>query len=159
MSKLLFLSITQKKSILASFAHVYKEDNYPPIAGKILGFFYISNEKYFTFDELMIELKVSKSAMSKALKLLLEFGEVNFKIFENNKRKRYFYLDIQGTIDKLQRLIDAYFMETQLLEETLKIRNNENKDLNEFIKISIKFNKEVLDYLEKKVKEHYKIIK
>lgn len=146
----------KKQSILNLYAEALKEDNYPPIAGKILGLFYISDQKYFTFEELMKELNVSKSAISKALKLLLEIGEVNYKKIEGNKRKRHFYLDIQGNIDRLERLVNAYYMQTQLLEETLEFRSSNNQELNNFIKTSIKFNKEALYYFDKKIKEHFK---
>ena len=87
--------------------------------------------------------------------MLLNIGEINFVTFEDNKRKRYFYLDIQGSIDRIQRLMDSYLMQTELLQETLALRGETNPELNNFIKNSIKFNREVIAFVDQKVKEHY----
>ncbi len=149
------MSEIDKQSLLDLYALTFKEDNYPPVAGKILGLFYISNPKYFTFEELMEEVGASKSAISKALKLLLERGDVNFTILKGSKRRRHFYLDTEGIVDSLQRLVDAYTMQTELLQETLTIRNEENEEMNLFITNLIKFNNEVLTYIDQKLKEHF----
>lgn len=141
--------------ILDLYAATFQEDNYPPVAGKILGLFYVSEQKYFSFEELQNQLEISKSAVSKALKMLLNIGEINFVTFEDNKRKRYFYLDVQGNIDRIQSLITSYIMQTKLLEETLALREETNPELNNFIKNSIKFNREVIAFVDQKVKEHY----
>lgn len=141
--------------MLDLYASTFQEDNYAPVAGKILGLFYMSDQKYFSFEELQQHLEVSKSAVSKGLKMLLTIGEINFVTFEDNKRKRYFYLDVQGNIDRIQRLIDSYSMQTELLEETLALRGTTNPELNNFIETSIKFNREVIAFVDQKVKEHY----
>jgi len=141
--------------ILELYAATFQEDNYPPVAGKILGLFYVSEQKYFSFEDLQSLIGISKSAVSKGLKMLLNIGEINFVTFEDNKRKRYFYLDIQGSIDRIQRLMDSYLMQTELLQETLALRAETNPELNNFIANSIKFNREVIAFVEQKVKEHY----
>lgn len=141
--------------ILDLYAATFQEDNYPPVAGKILGLFYVSEQKYFSFEELQDQLEISKSAVSKGLKMLLNIGEINFVTFEDNKRKRYFYLDVQGNIDRIQSLITSYTMQTKLLEETLALRGETNPELNNFIENSIKFNREVIAFVDQKVKEHY----
>jgi len=143
------------KQILELFALSLKEDNYPPVAGRIIGLFYVSNRKYFEFEAIMEAVKASKSATSKALKLLIEFGEVNSIIKEGSKRKRLFFLDIQGNIDRIERLIDSYKIQTELLKETLTYRNKSNEELNQFIKNTINFNTVLLKCAENKLKEYY----
>lgn len=147
--------MSNTKHILELFALSLKEDNYPPVAGRIIGLFYVSNQKHFEFEDIMEAVSASKSATSKALKLLIEFGEVNFIIKEGSKRKRLFYLDVQGSIERIERFIDGYNMQTQLLTETLKLRNQNNEELNQFIKNTINFNTEILEFAEKKLREHY----
>jgi hypothetical protein len=46
-------------------------------------------------------------------------------------------------------------MQTKLLEETLALRGETNPELNNFIENSIKFNREVIAFVDQKVKEHY----
>ena len=43
--------IMKKKDLLSSYAMIHSGNNYPPIAGKILGLFFISNQKYYAFEE------------------------------------------------------------------------------------------------------------
>ena len=151
-AKIFILNTIEEQSILDLFAQVYNADNYPPIAGKILGLFLVSNQKYFTFEELTKGINASKSAVSKALKFLMDSGEVNFVTLKENKRKRHFYLDTKGYFKRFQYISDAYYMQTQLLKETIKLRNNENMEMNEFINKLIILNNDVLDYFEKKIK-------
>ena len=45
----------QQEEIIDTFGELLTKDNYPPIAGKILGLFYTSDQKYFTFEEIKKE--------------------------------------------------------------------------------------------------------
>ncbi|WP_109436606.1 MULTISPECIES: hypothetical protein [Aquimarina] len=146
----------KSESILDLYAEAYKEENYPPVAGKMVGLFFTSNQKYFTFEELMKGVGASKSATSKALKLLIGFGEVNYKMLKGNKRKRHFYLDIKGNIDRIQRYIDGFKMQTHLLKETLKLRNEEEKEVNQFIEELIEFHSKMLQFVDKNSKNRFK---
>ncbi len=104
-----------------------------------MGLLYVSDQKYFTFQELIDTLKISKSAISKSLKFLLEIKEISFKIKKDNKRKRYFYISKRGTIASLQRWIESLTVRQNLLEQILTLRNEDNKELNELIKSQISF--------------------
>lgn len=145
-----------KTELIEQYAEVYNADGYPPIAGKILGLFYISDEAHFTFEEIMERVEASKSATSKALKLLLESGEVGFKYAVDNKRKRLFYLNIKGTIANLEKILKAYQTETILLKQSLKLRSEANPQMNMFINDMITFNDDVLGFIEEKIAIHLK---
>ncbi len=147
--------LMDQENMLERYALALKEENYPPIAGKIMGLFFISNQKYFTFEEIMTSVQASKSATSKAIKLLISSGEVNFKFVEGNKRKRHFYLDIEGSIAHFKRLIEGLYMQTTLYQETLKMRTDENEKLSQFIQNTINFNKELLVHAERLLQEHF----
>lgn len=142
--------------LIEAFALVYKEDNYPPIAGKILGYFFVSNHKYHTFEEIMEGIKASKSATSKALKFLINLEEVTFKFSESNKRKRLFYTNYEGTKKRLENIIIAHEMETKLLKEVLSQRNSDTPEMNNLIQNIIAFNEDILGFISDKVDEHFK---
>ena len=144
-----------KKEMLDRFEIAYKKDGFPPMAGRIMGLFYISDQKYFTFEEIILEVRASKGAVSKTIKLLLELKRINYILSENQSRKRLFYLDIQGLIQFLRMVIDNYKSQNQLLKESLQIRTNENKEMNVFIKGSIQFNNDVLAFLEAKSEKYF----
>ncbi len=89
---------TKRQSLINQSAELYRMIGYPPTAGQIMGLLYVSDQKYFTFQELIDTLKISKSAISKSLNFLLEIHEISFKTKGNNKRKRYFYISQKGTV-------------------------------------------------------------
>ncbi len=145
-----------QEDIIESFGELLVADNYPPIAGKILGLFYTSNKKYLTFEEIKDGIGVSKSATSKALTFLYTLNEVSYIYDENNSRLRLFYLDIKGSVERFNSIIEAYKIQTTLLKEVLRTRNNENKELNHFIEKSILLHEDVLDIVKQKSELHYK---
>lgn len=145
----------ERDNILELYALSYKEDHYPPTAGKLMGLLYISEQKYFSFDEFISNLQVTKSAVSKALKFLLNTGEINFIYDANNKRRRLFYLDYKGVIDKFHRIVNAYTIHVQLLEGTLKLRDDDTSELNTFIKKEIALLNETVQFFDAKLKTHF----
>lgn len=146
-----------KEQIINFYTLVSKDKGYSPIAGKMLGLFLVSNQKYFTFEELMEELSISKSATSKTLKFLIEIGEIDFIKSKENKRKRLFYFNIKGATNRYKRKIKEYTVQTQLLEKTLELRDDSNLELNDFIKNRILFAKEVIAILEPRINQLNKI--
>lgn len=145
-----------KEEIINSFGELLVEDNYPPIAGRILGLFYVTNKKHLTFEEIKESLNISKSATSKALSFLIKLKEVSFIYDENNKRLRLFYLDVDGSIERFNSIMKAYNLQTILFKEALQARNEENEELNHFIEKTILFHEDVIGFVMDKMKLHYK---
>jgi len=143
-----------KKELLDRFATAYKNDGFPPLAGRIMGLFYISDKKHLSFEDIICETEASKGAVSKILKQLIQLHRINYTKI-NNGRKRLFYLDINGLKFFLQMIIDNYKAQDQMLKECLQIRTNENEEMNNFIKDSINFNKEVLTFLSIKNEQYF----
>jgi len=75
---------------------------------------------------------------------------------DNNSRFRLFYLDVKGSVERFSSAIDAYMVQTTLLKEVLKKRNNENKELNHFIEKSILLHEDLLDIVKQKLELYYK---
>ncbi len=144
---------TEKQALINQSAELYKMIGYPPTAGQIMGLLYVSDQKYFTFQELIDTLKISKSAISKSVNFLLEIHEISFKIKKDNKRKRYFYISKKGTVKSLQQWINSVAVRQSLLEQILTLRNEENKELNELIKSQISFSKTIIPVAEKELKK------
>ncbi|NER12886.1 hypothetical protein GWK08_05505 [Leptobacterium flavescens] len=139
------------------YAEILKNENYPPIAGKILGLFYTSDQKYFTFEEIMEQINASKSATSKALKILLDTGEVNFMIKEKSKRRRLFYMDIEGCKQRIYSSVSAYGTYYALLKDTLNKRSGNNEELNSYMKSEIKFWEETLEFIKDRITSNFDI--
>ncbi len=146
----------QKKILIEQSAVLYKLVGYPRIAGKIMGLLYVSEQKYFTFQELMDELNISKGATSTALKFLIEINEVDFIKKEDNKRKRYFYISKEGAVKSLEDWLKSLLLRQEILEEILKLRTDKNEEVNQLIQQMITFTKDIYPFVEGKIKEHFK---
>ncbi len=144
-----------KKELLNRFATAYKQDGFSPLAGRVMGLFYMSNQKYLNFEEIIHETNASKGAVSKTLKLLIQMQRIDFVISEQKGRKRLFYLDIEGLKYFIRMIINNYKDQDQLLKECLQARTNENEEMNNFIKDSLNFNKDVLTFLNIKNEQYF----
>ena len=144
-----------KSKILESFAEAYELDGLPPLAGKVMGLFYLSDKKYFSFDEIIEQVKASKGAVSKSLKVLINLNRISYKLSPQYIRKRLFYLDTIGIRHSINMVISNYKKQDLLLKACLELRTNENLELNEFIENSIAFNADVLAVIEEKMNKYF----
>ena len=144
-----------KSKILESFAEAYELDGLPPLAGKVMGLFYLSDKKYFSFDEIIEQVKASKGAVSKSLKVLINLNRISYKLSPQYNRKRLFYLDTIGIRHSINMVISNYKKQDLLLKACLELRTNENLELNEFIENSIAFNADVLAVIEEKMNKYF----
>lgn len=97
-----------------------------PVAARVYVYLlYNTKEKGTAFDDLVTYFKVSKSAISNALKLLQQSGMVSYKTYGGN-RKRYFYIDLSTFIDK-QFMTDRITTFLNLLEDASKARGKDDE--------------------------------
>lgn len=113
-----------------------------PVAARVYVYLlYNTSEKGATFDDLVAYFKVSKSAISNALKLLQQTGMVNYKTY-GGKRRRYFYMDLSSFLDN-QFMTARIKTFLNLLEDASKARlkddeqNKRLKDLALFYKMAL----------------------
>jgi DNA-binding transcriptional regulator GbsR (MarR family) len=83
--------IRQQKEMIETLGKLYDKEGFQPIAGRILGLLLIMDKEQFTFDEIVEELKISKSSASNALRML-EIQDVIEYITKAGDRKRYFQI-------------------------------------------------------------------
>lgn len=145
----------KEEELIEAFSLIHKEGDCPPLAGKIIGLFFVSNEKHLTFEAIMNGIKASKGATSKSLNFLIQVGEVQFVYSEQNKRKRLFFFNTERAQNRLGKLVDMHKKETTLLKEVLPIRNADNIEMNNLIKNIIAFNEDVLHFISDKIAEHF----
>lgn len=143
------------ESILDRFAEAYRIDGFPPLAGRIMGIFYSSDIKYFSFSDLVKLSKATKGSVSKTLTLLIGLNRVAFINSKERKGKRLFYLDTKGTRLFLELIINNYKKQDLLLKECLNLRSDENLEMNKFIKDSLDFNADVLNLLDEKMNKYF----
>jgi DNA-binding MarR family transcriptional regulator len=145
----------ENQQITQVFPLLQKQEFYPTNMGKILSVFYKSNQKYFTFEALEEQTNIEAEDLQNTLDQLEERDEINdITSIEDSNHKRY-YLNVKGNIKNLQITIQTNKQLIALLEKIVDARDSSNQDLNQFIKQSISFNSEVLDFMEKASVEYF----
>ncbi|MBS9774340.1 MAG: hypothetical protein KGV59_04195 [Tenacibaculum sp.] len=146
---------TKRQQLIEQTVELYKQIGYSPIAGRIMGLLNVSEQKYFTFEQLMETLQISKSATSKALKFLLEINEIDFIIKPENTRRRYFYISGKGSVKSMEVWSNSLLLRKQILEKILQVRSDKNQEINDFIKQMIAFIDDVYPFITDKIQEHF----
>lgn len=121
--------------------------------GQILGVFYASNQKYFTVEQLREATSLSVVEIERALLLLYKLGDID--VAKDTVNENHFFVNIEGSIKHIKANVKQHKELLNTLEIIMNKRNNANEQLNDFIKDTIVFNSEVLDYICLKLKEHF----
>ncbi len=140
----------EQDDIIRPFAEIYKNAGYAPLQGRIIGLFYVSEEKYLSFQDIMERLEISKGATSKTLNSLMEIGEVAYITKEGNSRRRYFYLSIAGSLKSMDVWIESLKLRKGLMERLMHLRGETNPQLNQFIKEEVRMLEDFIPYLREK---------
>lgn len=144
-----------KHEIVEVFERNYKRDGFPPLAGKIVGIFYVNNEKNLDFQKVVKLSGASKAAVSKTLKVLITMNRIGVSKHPTDNRKKLYFLDIENLIKYLRLVISNYQELSDLLHAVLEVRSDKNAEMNDFIKQSIAFNDEMLAFLNKKAEQYF----
>ncbi len=64
--------LQKQKELIESLGRYYDKQGFQPIAGRLLGMLIVMDKEMFTFDEIVEELKISKSSASNAIKTLID---------------------------------------------------------------------------------------
>lgn len=83
--------IKRQKELIEVAGRFYDKKGFQPIAGRILGLLTIMDKEQYTFDEIVEELKISKSSASNALRMLELSNSIEY-ITLSGDRKRYFQI-------------------------------------------------------------------
>lgn len=127
---------------------------YPVTLSKILSAFYTSNQKELTIEELRHKTNLTKDEVNNGLTFLNSLGEIT-KISKSTLTTAHFSFSTQGSIQNVKKNIEKSRDLLDVLEQILDARDTSNQALNNFIKESIVFYSEVLDFIELKTGEHF----
>lgn len=136
----------QQKEILEKIGISHEMAGIQPAAARVLGLMYVADNPEISFEEINETLKISKSATSNAINLLLNTGHIEYTTYLGD-RKRYFRLKISNWREAFTQRIAAMTKFSGLLQEVLKIRSKDNKDFNEKLEELIDF----LDFVNKEL--------
>lgn len=145
--------LTEEQKILIEKVGISHEmAGIQPAAARVLGLLYVADNPELSFEEITETLKISKSATSNAINLLINTGQIEYTTYLGD-RKRYFRLKISNWRESFSKKIENLTKFHELLEQVLKIRSKDsvefNKSLEELIHFLNFVNKELPVLFEK----------
>jgi len=145
----------EHKELIKTYSILTKNNLYPEVAGEILRYMYVSSRKYFTLKELELLTENDKGQIYQAIDLLVKRGEIQYEVSDMSDEQYLFHLDMKGVIQNLKKTLNDHLVFTDLLEEMLDEGNIDNEEMNQFVKSSILFNSEVLEFINHRIKEYF----
>lgn len=143
--------IRKQKELIEHIGIQSERDGYQPAAARILGLLMVMDKEEYTFEEIVEEMKMSKSSVSTALKTL-ELREVIEYITYPGDRKRYFRF-ISRDIDAIISEVEIKMRKNQeMIDQIIHLKKDPNSRNAKFLKdifIGMDFFRKKLNDLKK----------
>lgn len=146
--------LQKQKELIEFIGRENERDGYQPVAARILGLLMVMDKEEYTFDEIVEELKISKSSASNALKNLEIRGVIEYVTYPGN-RKRYFRFistEIGGMINEIEKKFQKNIDTIRQAIDLKKDKNTRNSIFLQNVLTGMEFFIEQLD----KFKTEYK---
>lgn len=131
------LTETQKQ-LIERVGVFYEHSGIQPAPSRVIGLLLVSDKTELTFDQICSALKISKSAASNAINLLLTTGKIDYVTFSGD-RKRYFRSRVSNWKEETQKGLKSILGMNELLKEVLNQRPKSTKDFNASLEEIIAF--------------------
>jgi DNA-binding transcriptional regulator GbsR (MarR family) len=124
--------IKRQKELVEVAGRFYDKKGLQPIAGRIIGLLTVMDKEQYTFDEIVEELRVSKSSVSNALKIL-ELSEAIEYITVPGDRKRYFQLKKKDRFSLIDEHYNMLKTSRDYLTNVMAVKANKQSENSVFI--------------------------
>lgn len=129
-----------KLKLIEELGMHFEKSGTQPAASRIFALLMISDNNELTFEEIYGILKMSKSAASNAINLLIDTHRVEF-FTKPGERKRYFRCKIKSLNEGVQKTIESMDVFNSILKKVLEQRSKETKEFNKGLE-------DVISYLD-----------
>jgi DNA-binding transcriptional regulator GbsR (MarR family) len=146
--------LKKQKELIEEIGIYFDKEGFQPIAGRILALLMVMDKERFTFDEIVEELQISKSAASITLRNLEIRGNIEY-ITLPGERKRYFQLNRKNIFTIINKFEKKLLKTKKFLNYVLELKENKTSP-------NAVFFNELLDLIQliynsvEKCKEEYK---
>ena len=127
-----------QQQLIEELGVLYQKNNLPPAASRILALLFVSDQTELTFEQIRGALKISKSATSSALNLLLVTKHLIY-FTKPNDRKRYFCSGFKNWGEKIRQLFEQLDDMIVVLKKILGQRPTGTNEFNQNLGRLIQF--------------------
>lgn len=120
--------LQKQKELIEQIGRHNEKEGYQPVTARILGLLMVMDKEEYTFEEIVEEMKISKSSASTALKNLELRGIIEYVTYPGD-RKRYFRFvsgEIVGMINEMEAKMKRNLETIQQIIELKKDPNSRN---------------------------------
>lgn len=120
--------IKKQKELIEHIGRQNEKEGYQPVTGRILGLLMVMDKEEYTFEEIVEEMKISKSSASNALKNLEILGAIEYITYPGD-RKRYFRIissDIDTMVMEMERKLQQRLSTVRQVIDLKKDPNSRN---------------------------------
>lgn len=110
-----------------------EKEGMQPVAGRILALLMVMDQEEYTFDQIVNELGISKSAASTGLKTLQMGEKVDYKTYPGD-RKRYFHLRRQEPFALVNDIINDLKEHRAGIKDIISLKEDKNSSNCVFLK-------------------------
>jgi DNA-binding transcriptional regulator GbsR (MarR family) len=119
----------EQKSLVEKMGVFQERFGKSPVESRVAALLLVADQSEMTFDEIRVELNVSKSAASNALSMLLKTNKVEY-ITRQGDRKRYFRSNLHSWEHFADENLQALAVMREILKEILDQRTPDTIEFN-----------------------------
>lgn len=139
--------VKKKEEMVEQMGVVFEQRGLTPMHGRVFAYLLLAEPPYKDFYEIQEFLKASKSAISNAIKFLMDRNLVKYITFSGDRR-RYFQANIEGWLEQTAKEIGQATVLKDLIVETLEARKkSKHLDFNEELENMVDFHNELTEVL------------
>ena len=137
----------QKERMVEEMGVFFENQGLAPMHGRVFAYLLLSEPPHKDFYDIQEFLKASKSAISNALRFLLDRNLIKYITFSGDRR-RYFQINMEGWMAaNTERILQTNTM-NRLLEDVLEARSEDKfVEFNEQLKTMKKFHTSLAEVL------------
>jgi DNA-binding transcriptional regulator GbsR (MarR family) len=145
--------IQEQKKLIESLGMSLEEEGLQPVSCRILALLMVMDKEQFTFDEIIEELKISKSSASNALKILQLKDIVEYETRPGD-RKRYFQIKRHDPFQLFEKVKNSMIERNKLLNSIIALKKDPDSENAKFFRDLIRLTELFLENYEK-MKENF----
>lgn len=128
----------EQKQLIEKIGIYHEQQGFPPVVGRIMGLLFVANQPHLTFEEIIENLNISKSATSNALNLLLQMRLIEYTTFSGD-RKRYFSALLENWHQEVVAKMNSILAFSSLLRQANELRGDSNPEMSNKVLERIEF--------------------
>lgn len=141
------LSLQKEKLVEKLGVHLENQDNLAPLAARIYASLILTGKRGQTFEELVQQLKASKSTICTHLNQLQAKDRVSY-FTKTGDRKRYFIVAPNRLLSLIEEMVATWNRQKEMHQEILEYKKAVNESGTVEAALELDFHQEYLVFLE-----------